>query len=420
MQLARNCALEIIVCAVCLLSGFSQLFADEWPQFRGPTSDGIATEMDLPVHWDQQRNVRWKRAIRGTAWSSPIVVGNRVFLTTAIAADSNDVTLTVLCVAADSGRILWETGVFRQDAEKAPRIHNKNSHASPSSVISDGKLYVHFGHQGTACLDLDGNVIWKSQELSYQPVHGNGGSPVVVGDALIFTCDGGGEPFVAALNKYDGSVTWRFARPVPAAKSFSFCTPLVIDVDGAEQAVAPGSNSVSSLDPSTGREIWRVEYDGYSVVPRPVYAHGLVFVCTGYDEPELLAIRADGEGDVTETHVVWRTDRAVPLTPSPLLAGDNLFLLSDRGVASYLDAKTGKLIWRERIDGSFSASPIWSNGLLYVQSEDGTGIVLKASQEFQKVAENPLGERSLASYAVEDDALFIRTADHLYRIESLE
>src|SRR5262249_14077340 len=266
---------------------------------------------------------------------------------------NEDHSLRALCLDAQSGKILWQEEVFHQDGRTAPAIHGKNSHASPTPIVHDGKLYVHFGHQGTACLDLAGRILWRNTELRFLPAHGNGGSPVVVDDKLIFSCDGREEAFVAALDRNTGKVAWKTPRGLDVPKKFSFGTPLVISMHGKQQVIVPGSGAVMAYDPATGREIWRVTYPGYSLIPRPVYGHGLVFVNTGYESPTFLAIRPDGEGDITQRHVVWRTRQNAPHTPSPLLVGDELYLVSDDGVASCLNAKTGKVHWKERLGGAF-------------------------------------------------------------------
>lgn len=296
-------------------------------------------------------------------------------------------------------------------------MHPKNSPASPTPILDGERLYVHFGHNGVACLDRAGTVIWRNNRLRYEPVHGSGGSPALVGDRLVFSADGDRAPFVVALDKGTGEVTWRTARGANARQPFSFCTPLAITVDGDVQIVIPGSGAVSALDPKDGREIWRVRYgSGYSVIPRPVYAHGLVFIGTGYNRADLLAIRLDGAGDVTDTHVAWRTTKGAPLTPSVLALGDELYAVNDAGIASCWDAKTGAPLWQERLEGNYSASPIAAEGRLYFQNETGTGTVIEAGRTFTKLATNVLGERTLASYAVAENALFIRTEKHLYRI----
>jgi outer membrane protein assembly factor BamB len=258
-------------------------------------------------------------------------------------------------------------------------------------------------------------VLWSNRELEYPPVHGSGGSPIIAGDALVFSCDGATDPFVVALSKRTGKQLWRTPRRTDETKKFSFSTPLLITVNGKEQVVSPGSGVVSAYDPGTGREIWRVRYEGYSVIPRPVHGHGLVFVSTGYEEPRVLAIRPDGEGDVTGTHVAWTLRKGAPHTPSMLLAGGELYMVSDGGVATCADARTGKIHWQRRVCGGTSASLLHAEGRLY-KDEEGTCVVLGAGKTFEKLAESTLDERTLASHAAAAGALFIRTEGALYRI----
>jgi outer membrane protein assembly factor BamB len=402
----------------------TSVFASDWPQFRGPTGQGHSDEKPM-TKWSDTENVLWKKEIPGSGWSSPVVVGGKIYLTSAVEVkDSKDLSLRALCLDAKDGKILWDNEVFRQDASKAPGIHSKNSHASPTPIVEKDRLYVHFGHQGTACLELSGKVLWRNREYSYVPIHGNGGTPVLVDGLLVFSNDGYvvGSSFkpvrrLVALDAKEGQLKWTTNRTGKPNKSFSFSTPLVITVNKKKQIVSPGSDVVAAYDPATGDEIWKVTYSGYSLIPRPVYGHGMVFLSTGYDSPELLAIEADGKGDVTKTHVKWRLRKGAPHTPSPLLVGDELYLVSDGGLASCLDAKTGKEHWQKRVQGrGYSASPIYADGHVYLLSEDGVGTVLKASKTYEVVARNELGERTLASYAVSDSALFVRTAKRLYKI----
>lgn len=394
--------------------------AADWTQFRGPASDGISTETNLPTEWGPSKNVAWKKPIPGSGWSAPVAANGRVYLTTGVPGavrSDPDVSLRAICLDAATGNTLWDTEVFLQEGRTAAKIHGKNSHASPSPLLCDGRLYVHFGHQGTACLDLEGRVIWRNRSLTYNPVHGNGGSPICVDDLLVYSADGGDTRFVIALDRANGRLRWKSERTWPAASKFSFSTPLVISVQGRKQIVSPGSNAVVAYDPSDGKEIWRVRYDGYSVIPQPVFGNGLVYVCTGYNTPSLLAIRPDGRGDVTDTHVAWTAKKGVPNTPTPLLVGGELYLVSDAGIASCLDARTGKVHWQNRVGGNHSASPIFASGRIFLQSEEGMGTVLRAGTTFEQLAKNPLEERTLASFAAACGALFIRTEHNLYRIE---
>jgi outer membrane protein assembly factor BamB len=391
--------------------------AAEWPEFRGPTGQGISTATNLPIEWSAARNVVWKQPVNGSGWSSPVIDRGRIFLTSGVPASGSGPSLRALCFDARTGSLLWDTEIFAATESSTQPIHDKNSPASPTPIIDGDHIYVHFGHHGTACVDWSGRIVWRNATLPYNPVHGNGGSPIVVDDRLIFSADGGRDPFVVALNKRTGDVVWKVPRTTSARQTFSFCTPLLVTVGGRQQIISPGSGVVSALDPRDGRERWRVHYgQGYSVVPRPVFGHGLLFIATGFNRADLLAIRADGEGDATDTHIAWRTTKGAPLTPSVLLIGDELYAVSDMGVASCWDAKTGTLHWQERLEGNYSASPIAAEGRIYFQNESGTGTVIRASREFTKLATNKLEERTLASYGVAENSLFIRTAGHLYRI----
>ncbi len=315
--------------------------------------------------------------------------------------------------------------MFKLPVKEAERRHGKNSFASPTPWVEGGRVYLHFGHLGTACLNTaDGSPVWATQELKYSPTHGNGGSPVISGDKLIFSIDGSRQE-VVALDKHTGKVAWRTERKAKKGSTFSFGTPLLITVNGKEQVVSQGTNVVMALDPHTGKEIWRVQYTGYSVVPRPVFGQGLVFVCTGYDDPGLYAIRPDGTGDVTDTHVAWTVkNNGMPRNASPLLIGDALYLVSDGGLVSCLEAKTGKERWNVNLSKPHTASPVYAGGHVYLLAEDGTGTVFEPGSEYVDVAKNPspdktkaAGFQALASYAVDGDALFLRTAKALYRIE---
>lgn len=406
---------------LALLVSTSLLPAADWPEFRGPGAQGHSDAKNLPLTWSPTSHIAWKAPVAGIGWSSPVVIGDRIFLTTAIPVGGvedpkADRSLHALTLDAATGKPVWDVEIF---TATSPRAHRKNSHASPTPVYEDGKLYVHFGHLGTACLDAaTGKAIWATQEFAYSPVHGNGGSPVLFEDLLIFSADAETDPKVIALDKTTGRQRWAFARQSDAKKKFSFCTPLIIDVNGQKQLITPGSGVVNALNPKTGEEIWRCYYDqGYSVVPRPVYAHGMVFVSSSYDKPVLKAIKVDGKGDVTETHVAWTIDKAVPHNPSMVVIGDELYFVADNGILTCADAKTGTIHYSERCTGPISASLLAADGKLYLQDEKGLGVVVKPGKTFQILAQNDLGERSLASYAVIGSDLLIRTEGNLYRIK---
>ena len=393
---------------------------DDWLEFRGPGGQGHALAAGLPERWSETENLAWKQTIPGKGWSSPVVVGGQVYLTTAVPEGEEDPpaqSLRVMCLDEASGRVEWSQELFQQPAGQ--RVHPKNSHASATPISDGQRLYVHFGTWGTACLERDGTVVWKTTALKYQPVHGNGGSPVLFEDLLIINCDGADAQFVVALDRRDGTEKWRYNRGLEPVKGFAFCTPLLVEVEGQTQVISSGADAVVGLVPQTGEEIWRVRYKGgYSVVPRPVAGQGMVFVCTGYDSPTLLAIRLAGaRGDVTDSHLAWKLTKRVPLNPSPLLINDLLYLVSDDGVMSCVEAGSGESVWQQRIGGAYSSSPTWADGRIYVQSEAGETLVIEPGREFREVARSQVGERTFASYAVAGGAIYLRTESNLLRLQ---
>lgn len=409
---------KYFLASVVFLTSVGLAQAADWPQFRGPEGQGHSAAHHLPLEWNATNHVVWKQSIPGQGWSSPVLANGRIYLTTAVPKEGvGDVSLRALCLEAASGNIVWNIEVFRPGTDELPGIHRKNGQASPTPIVEDDRIYFHFGHLGTACLDSSGKILWRNADLKYTPVHGNGGSPTMVDDLLVFSCDGGSEPFVAALDKRTGTLRWKVPRNSTARKTFSFSTPLVITVNGRKQIISPGSGAVCAYDQKDGREIWRAGYgEGYSVVPRPVFGHGLLFIATGYDRPTVIAVRPDGQGDVTDTHIAWTLGKGAPNTPSMLLVGDELYFVSDGGIASCVDARTGKVHWQERIGGGFSASPVFADGRIYFQDEEGNATVIQPGKELVKLATNRLGERTLASYAVTDGSFFIRTESQLFRI----
>jgi outer membrane protein assembly factor BamB len=404
--MARRIALSLLLA----LTGFA-VRAEDWPEFRGPTGQGHSTERGLPLEWSESRNVIWKTPVPGLGWSSPVVAGGRVWLTSAV-RERDGASLRALAFDIETGNETVNVEVFR--VRNAVLANPKNSHASPTPIIDGDRVYVHFGADGTTALTTSGEIVWKAR-FPYVSQHGSGGSPVLYEDLLIFSCDGWDAAFVVALEKRSGRVRWKTERRYPADQAYS--TPLVIRVGDRDQVVSVGAYRAAAYDPQSGREIWRVAYrDGFSNVPRPVYGHGLVYIATGFQQPSLIAVRADGTGDVTTTHTAWTTQRAAPLTPSPLLVGDELYMVSDIGIASALDAKTGVARWLQRLGGNYSASPVFADGRIYFLSEEGMATVIAPGTEFRRLARNQLDGTTLASMAVSGGSIFIRTDSHLYRI----
>jgi outer membrane protein assembly factor BamB len=391
--------------------------AGQWPEFRGPSGQGHASDTNLPVDWSESRNVVWKTPVPGRGWSSPVVADGRVWLTTS--TDSGDrrrgVSLRALAFETATGREVVNTEVFRVDRPEA--LNGKNSHASPTPIVDGDRVYVHFGAQGTAALTTAGDVVWRTR-LDYQSQHGNGGSPIRYGDLLIVNCDGNGgegDAYVVALDVKTGKTRWKATRRSPADQAYT--TPLAIRVGDRDEIVSVGAYRAAAYDPANGKEIWRVSYeDGFSNVPRPVFGQDLVFIATGFQQPSLIAVRPDGSGDVTRSHVAWTLRRGAPLTPSPILVGDQLFVVNDTGIATCVDAKTGTIQWQQRLGGNYSASPVYADGRIYFPSEEGVTTVIEPGTTFKRLAVNQLDGAILASMAVAERSFFLRTHSHLYRI----
>ncbi|MES2790271.1 MAG: PQQ-binding-like beta-propeller repeat protein [Planctomycetota bacterium] len=393
----------------------------DWPQFRGPDGQGHGVGEKLPSKWSELTNIAWKTDLPGRGWSSPVVQGNNIWVTAAVTEGSS---LKLLRVDKTTGKLEQEITVFQ--VPTPGQVHSKNGHASPTPIVENGRIYVHFGAHGTACVEESGKILWKTA-LNYYHHHGPAASPILVGSRLIVPCDGyeksfyDGEmksgvtdfQFVTALNIDTGNVDWRTARK----GRHSYATPLLIEVDGKQQIISPGGDRVAAYDPATGAEIWSVRYTGYSLIPRPVYGHGLLFICTGYDNAQLLAIRPDGQGDVTDTHVAWSFKQGIPFTPSPILVDDELYFVNDGGVGTCLDAVSGKMIWKRRFGGNFSASPIVADQKIYFVAEDGTTHVVVPGKQYKRLGTNRVNGTTFASPAVSGTALFLRSDKTLYRIE---
>jgi outer membrane protein assembly factor BamB len=401
-----------------LLTASTALAQSQWPEFRGPTAQGHSTATGLPESWSPTQGIAWRTELPGTAWSSPIVAEGKIYLTNAIPA-GGETRLTLLALDAATGKQAWETQLFLLTDPEAQKMHKKNSHASPTPIYEEGHIYAHFSHHGTACVKTDGTLQWKSTENPYTPVHGTGGSPVIAGDHLIYNADGAENPSVIALNKKTGTTAWKTPRTgSTASRTFSFSTPLLIEVKGQQQVITVGSTIVQALSPSDGRVLWHAKFDqGYSVVPRPLYAHGNIYLSTGYDRPAALAIRADGSGDVTSTHILWKADKRIPHNPSMLILDKDLYMIDDKGIITCRDALTGTVYYEERLLSNTSASLLYADGRIYAIDEQGQAKTLKPGHTLQVLATSNLAERTLASMAVVDSDLLIRTEKAVYRIK---
>jgi outer membrane protein assembly factor BamB len=417
---------------VLLLASWCSLArgGENWPQFRGPEGNGHSDARGLPLHWSESRNVVWKTPIHDRGWSSPVVYGKQVWLTSA-SADGRQ--LFVLCIDRDTGAILRDWKLF--EVAKPQEAHPFNTYASPTPVIEEGRVYITFGAAGTACIDTKTfRVLWERRDIECNHFRGAGSSPVLFGNLLLMHFDGSDRQFVMALDKRDGKTVWQTNRSIdfqdldqngkPAAEGDmrkAYATPHVERIQGRWEMISLGAKAAYSYDPYTGRELWRVEErDQHSASTRPVVGHGMVYFPTGFAAGQLFAVRTGGQGLITGTHLAWKVKRGVSNKPSILLVDDLIYMIGDTGIASCVDAKTGEQVWQRRIGGEYSASPVYADGRLWFFSEDGKTTVLKPGRVFEQVAENRLEEGFMASPAIAGKALYLRTRTHLYRIEERE
>ena len=411
-----------------------------WPQFRGPDGQGRTAVQDLPLHWDESKNLLWKTPIVGVGWSSPVVGDGKIWLTAAtevtasedvrnakakgsMLADAMEVASTISLwlnqVDLATGEVLKQLKLA--DVESPQPIHTLNSYASPSPVLAPNRIYCYFGDYGTFCVDTSTTEIVWNKRIPLDHGVGPGSSPLLYDDLLILTCDGMDSQFVVALDATTGEQIWRTDRPPIRAKNpdyrKSFCTPLRINVGGADQLVIPGAQWCVAYEPRSGKEIWRVDHgSGFSLASRPVFDGLCVYICTGFGSDQLWAIRPDGRGDVTETHIAWKAAKQIPHMASPLVFGQRIYTVSDAGIAQCLDTATGKQIWKKRVPGKYSASPLYADRRVYVCNQQGRTTVFSAGDTYRELAQNVLDGSLMASPVVADGDLLLRTDSHLYRI----
>ncbi len=393
------------------------LLAD-WPQFRGPDGQGHSNAEGIPLQWSETENIAWKTAIPGEGWSSPVIYGNQVWMTS---AHQKGLSLHVVCVDRSSGKVLHDIEVLATP-DAGPR-HVQNGYASPTPVLDSQHAYVTFGPRGTVCLDKSGKIVWKNTELKFNVIQGAGSSPILHEDLLILTCDGIDVQYIAALDKRTGKVRWKqarkhFERVKRAIGKMAYSTPLAQTINGVPQLVSSGADHVGAYDLRTGKEIWWMPYTGFSQVGRPSYGNGLFYVIgsVSQDHFAIYAVRP-GKGQLTEEQIVWKNSSGIGHVPSPLLVGKEIYAVDDKGITSCLDAMTGKVHWKERLGGNYRASPIEIRGRIYTCSREGVCHVLAGGKKYKVLATNKLDGTLMASPAVAGRALFIRSGTHLYRIE---
>jgi outer membrane protein assembly factor BamB len=400
-----------------------------WPRFRGPTEAGIAKANDLPLDWSETKNLKWKTAIHGRAWSCPVVLGNQIWMSS---ATEDGQELFGICVDLESGRIIHDLHLFH--VENPQFAHKFNSYGSPTPVLEPGRVYITFGSPGTACLDTTtGKVLWERRDFVCNHFRGAGSSPIIYKDKILMNFDGSDHQFVVALDKNTGKTAWRTERSIdykdltpdgkPEAEGDwrkAFSTPVVGDFGHGPEMISLGSKAIYAYDPDTGKEFWRVENRTcHSGSATPVVQGNLIVTPMGFSKGEVLAIKVGENGIATQKDILWKVSRNAPNKPSVILMEDLLFMIDDAGIASCLEANSGTEVWRERIGGNYSASPIYANGRIYFFSEEGKATVVAASREFKKLASCEIGDGFMATPAVADNVLILRSRTHLYRVENL-
>lgn len=421
LRLPHRCRRVLVLIALaatfCLAS---QAAAENWPGWRGPRGDGSSEESGVPIRWDGEKNenIAWKVEVPGTGHASPVVWNDRIFLVSCLEAEQDRI---LLCFDRKSGKTLWQKSVLKSPLEKK---HALNSYAS-STPTTDGKLvYVTFlegtkqgeakgAQMAVAAYDFDGNQKWLVRPGPFSSVHGYCSCPVLFEDKLIVNGDHDGDAYLVALDRETGETAWKTPRE---NKTRSYSTPIIRDIDGRTQMILSGSMSVASYDPRTGSRHWIIDGPTEQFVASMVYNGKLLFMTAGFPEHHILAIRPDGRGNVTETHIEWRTKENTSYVPSPIALDDYFLIVSDEGIASCYEAATGRRTWRQRIGPHYSASLVSAGGLAYFLSDEGVTTVVKPGEKYDAVAVNPLGEACYASPAISQGQIFLRAEKHLYAI----
>lgn len=402
--------------AVVLILISSSLWADNWPEFRGPTGDGQAPNANLPVTIDDSV-VRWETPIHGKGWSSPVVWDDQIWLTT---ATEDGTVMSVICVDRASGKILHDKVLLENDSPAF--CHAMNSYATPTPVVEAGRVYVHFGSYLTACLDTkNAEVIWERKDLECDHHRGPASSPILFDDKLFIAYDGFDVQFVVALDKENGETAWKKKREFEYGtdngdRMKAYCTGHIIDVDGQKQLVYPSAVATVAYDPKNGDALWHVYHDGMNASARPLYGEGLVFITNGMGS--MVAVDPRGKGNVTGSHIAWSGRKGVAKKSSQLLIDGLFYMNSDDGVVSCREPKSGDVVWQRRAGGEFAASPIYASGRMYLFSTDGTILTLAPGDTYQLLAESKLGDGFMASPAVAGNEMILRSKSNLYSIRS--
>ena len=410
----------LLILAAALVLAWPANSRGQWPQFRGPDGQGHSDDKRVPLKWSETDSVAWKSAVPGSGWSSPVIASGQIWMTS---AHDDGRSLHAVCLDQKTGELLFDVEVLTTD-NVGPK-HTQNGFASPTPVLDGKRAYVHFGPRGTVCLNLKGEILWKNTDLPFELPQGAASSPILHKEKLILVCDGTDLQFVAALDKMTGTVIWKAARKhLDRVKDrgfykMAYATPLVVTTGGVTQVIASGSEHVAAYDIKTGEEIWWHQYIGFSLVGRPSHGNGLFYVVgsVAQDHHCIYAIKPGGKGQIKDEDLAWKNPDGIGHVPSPLLFGKEIYVVDDEGTAQCLDATTGEVIWKQRLGGRFRCSPLQVGDHIHFLNEVGTATVVRAGREFKVESTNQLDGIFLASPAVADGALFLRSDTHLYRIQ---
>jgi len=396
---------------IVFINFITETQAQNWPCWRGPNGDGTSSETNLPVQWDSNKNVVWKSVVPGIGHSSPIIWDDKLFTSSAISETQEKV---LLCYNSQTGDLIWQKTVVKSALEGK---HNDNSYAS-GTPATDGRLvYVSFldGEDVVvAAYDFTGKQIWIQRPGKFSSPHGYSCSPVLFEDKVIINGDSKGEAFLAALSQADGKIIWKIPHNNPA---HSFSTPIFREMAGKKQMIFCGNKEIASYNPADGSRYWYVNGPSEDFCSSPVYneKNGLVLVSSAWPQRHLLAIKPDGQGDVTNSHVVWQTTKGAYYVPSPVCTDDYLFTTMTNGQVHCLEVATGNIVWTENLGKQYS-SPVLANGLVYMPNDEGTITVIKPGVTFEAIAKNSIGEKMNASPAISNGKIYLRGDKHIYCI----
>jgi outer membrane protein assembly factor BamB len=426
---------RLVIAAFVFVATFAAR-AENWPRFRGANGQGHSAETGLPIHWSATSNILWKSPIPGEGWSSPIVWDDKVFLTS---VTDTGTKCHVLCVDAKNGKAVWDQHVFDQQPR---RKEGKNSYATPTPTTDGKQVYAVFGDGSVVALSMGGKIVWTNREVQFYSRHGLGASPILYDKLLIMSYDGstqvsaaGNYPqvsdtertgwqipwdksFIAALDTKTGKRVWTGKRGM---SRIAHVTSFIANVDGKDQLISGAGDFLGGFDLKSGERIWSIYAQGEGVTPSPVLGDGMLFASSGFEKTTLRGVKLGGaRGDVTPSHIVWEQKKGVPTQSSPIYVKPYLYAITDGGIASCFEPKSGEIVWQDRVGGNFSASPVYADGKIYFLSEAGETTVIEAGPRFKIVSRNPLGEKCQASLAISNRRLFVRSDKSLFCIAEFQ